>query len=170
MHILFRILFSLLVWTWSLASVAQNNSSSATTNSQTVANQFHCPANDKLVKDPDKMTWNAPGGWKSFNESFVNEVGNFLGAQWRGTNVGQITCVYQGKIKTNFPVLLYFQTLTHIPTGGKWGKNLGGYRNCISNEQKDCPFQIRVKPSDTDILEEAKQLKKNNPSEQIPDY
>ena len=125
---------------------------------------FFCPTIKDLKKstDPNKLTWSAPNGWKSFEASFVNKIGTFLGAQWVGANVGQMTCIYHGVVKTSFPVLLIYKTLTLAPKGDKWSKDLGGYQNCKSSQQKDCPFQIRLRPKQNDIYEEVEKLKFKN--------
>ncbi len=131
--------------------------SKATT--QTVKNLFYCPPIKAIKKNPQKMTWSAPNGWKSYESSFINKIHTFRGAQWKGVNVGQITCVYAGMKKNTFPVLLVFHTLTLEPHSGKWSKNLGSYRNCISNKQKDCSFKMRLRPKKQDLYKEAEKLK-----------
>ncbi len=133
-------------------------------------NLFYCPLLSTLQKDTEKRTWSAPGGWQSYDLSFVDKVDKFSGAQWRGTNVGQIFCVYRGDIPTMFPILLAYGTLALEPSGQKWGENLGGYRNCESSVREDCPFQIRLEPEQGDIYEEAEKLRKLNPSQRSLGY
>lgn len=130
---------------------------------KTVQNLFYCPAIGALKKDPESETWSADGGWKSYDLSFVDKITEFSGAQWRGTNVGQIFCVYRGKVKTDFPILLAYNTLAYAPKNGRWSANLGGYQNCETADQKECPFSIRLKREEIDIYEQAAQLKTTQP-------
>lgn len=136
----------------------------------TVKNEFFCPAINALVKDPDTMTWSTAKGWKSFDMSFVDKITRFSGAQWRGTNVGQIFCVYRGESETSFPILLAYSTLTYEPQGGKWSANLGGYQNCESPNQQDCPFSIRVKSEDIDLYQQAAKLKQPTSKSTTPGF
>lgn|SRR3989344_3750473 len=132
---------------------------------------FHCPPVSCLVKDSTNLTWSAPGGFKSYQKSFVQNVSVFLGVQWEGIRVGQIICTYQGVEKVTFPLAVVYNQLTfepevasnasNIPT---WSKNLGGYRNCKSSSINDCPFRVMVKQSTQDVYQEAAQLKPSTPS------
>ena len=137
---------------------------------QTVANLFYCPPVSALTKDPEARTWSAGPSWKSYELSFVDKITLFSGAQWRGTNVGQIFCVYRGESETSFPVLLAYKTLAFEPNGGKWGANLGGYYNCETPTQEDCPFSIRVQSEKVDIYQQAEQLKLSAPSQSRPGF
>lgn len=118
-----------------------------------------CPPISALKKDPVKQTWSAPGGFKSYDLSFVTSITDFLGAQWRGATVGQLTCVYKGLPKNSFNVLLAYHTLGYEPSGGRWGANLGGYRNCISRKQKHCLFNVAVKSKTGNIYQDIENLK-----------
>src|SRR3990167_2770190 len=82
-----------------------------------------CPPIQALTKN-QKMEWSAKGGWKSYGTSFVEKIASFSGAQWNGVNLGQIICVYNGKEKTDFPVLLVYHTLAIEPQENGWSKNL----------------------------------------------
>lgn len=143
------------------SSQTDTNNSTATT-SQKPKNLFFCPPIKSIKKDPVKLTWSAPGGWKSYEISFDNKIIEFYGAQWNGENVGQITCLYKGDVPSAFPILLVFDTLTYQPSGGQWSKDLGGYQNCVSRKRSDCPFKIRLKPPKEDVYKEAEQLKSNS--------
>ncbi len=143
-----------------ISTLAKGETISAPTRQTMVANLFYCPAISALKKDPESMTWSASGGWKSFDLSFVDKITRFSGAQWRGTNVGQIFCVYRGPSDTSFPILLAFNTLTLEPKGGKWSDNLGGYQNCETSLREECPFQMRIKEEQEDLYEQAEKLKK----------
>jgi hypothetical protein len=136
----------------------------------TVQNLFHCPSISALKKDPETRTWFANAGWKSYDLSFVDKVTRFSGAQWRGTNVGQIFCVYRGESETDFPILLAYKILTYMPAGGEWSPNLGGYKNCETPLQENCPFSIRVQASTVDMYEQAEQLKKSAPQQSRPGF
>lgn len=133
-------------------------------------NIVFCPPISTLRKNPIKMNWTAPGGWKSYDISFIEKVSKFLGAQWNGVNIGQITCVYSAAKKHVFPIKLIFHTLALEPSDGKWTKNLGGYRDCFSIKQKNCAFKVRTKPKPKDIYKEAESLKSNNNSSQGSDF
>jgi hypothetical protein len=123
------------------------------------SNVHYCPATSTLQKDPMTHTWSAPDGWKSYDMSFTDKLTHFSGAQWRGTNVGQIFCVYRGEIATEFPVLLAYRVLTYEPQGGRWSVNLGGYHNCETPNQEECPFIIRLQQPTEDMYEQAGKLR-----------
>ena len=137
---------------------------SATMAATPVTKTFYCPQVGELKKDPNKMTWSADNKhFRSYDTSFSNKVDQFIGAQWVGTNVGQITCIYRAFAKSAFPVLLVFHTLTLEPNGNAWTKNLGGYKNCDTSDRKQCPFTIKLQQKSGDIYEEAERLKSNAP-------
>lgn len=119
----------------------------------------YCPPVSALTKDPLKQRWSAPGGFKSYDLSFVTSITGFLGAQWRGATIGQVTCVYKGLPKNSFNVLLAFRTLSLEPTTLAWGKNLGGYRNCLSRKRKSCPFEVRVQAPKGNLYQEIENFK-----------
>ncbi len=127
--------------------------------SQKVKNIFYCPAIQSIKKNNKTLNWYAPGGYKSYETSFASKVTSFLGAQWVGANVGQITCVYHSQQHSTFPILLVFHTLTYQPKSGRWSKNLGGYFNCKSHKQKDCPFSVRLQSKPKDLYQEIEKLK-----------
>lgn len=122
-------------------------------------NQFCCPPISTLTKSSTDNTWSATSRWVSHDISFVNTIAFFLGAQWQGANVGQVTCIYHGQDENSFPVLLTFNTLTYEPTVPKWGNNQGGYRNCVSNNTAGCPFQLRLAPANNSVEQEAESIK-----------
>lgn len=128
---------------------------------------LNCPPPSAIKKDPVKLTWSADRNtFRSYDLSFATKVHQFVGAQWNGAEVGQITCIYKTLPKTSFPLLLVFHTLTLNPEGGSWSKNLGGYKNCNALDIKKCPFKIRLKTKQENIYEEAESLKfKSYPGE-----
>ncbi len=140
------------------------------TSNGVVVKIFFCPAISSIKKNLSERTWSAPGGWKSYDMSFMTHITSFTGAQWNGATVGQITCVYQGIPKTAFPVLLVYHTLALEPSPGQWtkkiksvwGKNQGGYRNCFSKSQLNCPFKVRLKSQQDNIYQGLENLKNEN--------
>ena len=137
---------------------------------KTVQNLFFCPPIIALKKDPETRTWYATAGWKSYDLSFVDKITRFSGAQWRGTNVGQIFCVYRGEEETSFPVVLAYKILAYAPQGGQWSANLGGYANCETPSQSDCPFSIRVQTAPMDMYQQAEQLKRQTTPASRPGF
>jgi hypothetical protein len=161
---------SLMAPAWAANAGGPDTAPPAATTPPAVQNLFHCPPIAALTKDPNSRVWSAPGGWKSFDLSFVDKVTSFSGAQWRGTNVGQIFCVYRGEISTDFPIVLAYGVLTYLPQGGKWSANLGGYKNCETPNQEECPFSIRLKPDIEDIYQQAEKLKTTAPKSSRPGF
>lgn len=116
--------------------------------------KLFCPEVSKLMRK--NMYWGAPGGWKSYSQSFIEVIDHFSGAQWVGVNVGKMLCVYKGKGSFEFPVVLQNDTLTPTPEGGKWISQKGGYINCLSSDILDCPFKFEE--TTTDIKKAYKEL------------
>lgn len=128
-------------------------------------NLFFCPSVMSLKKDPVAMTWATPDHqWKSYGTSFETRLTQFWGAQWSGAVVGQMTCIYHAEDKTTFPVMLIYHALTLEPHTGKWGSNLGGYKNCVARDPNDCPFQVRLRPTEQNIFEQVDDLKNTSNS------
>lgn len=122
-----------------------------------------CPAPNTLTKDPKTMLWSAPGGWKSYQSSFANKMGKFMGAQWDGVEVGQVVCLYQPADPYAFVVQLFYNKIVFEPTNPPWSKNLKGYRNCASHNLNDCAFMIRLKPKgNKNIYQQLDNYKKDN--------
>jgi hypothetical protein len=120
---------------------------------------------------------------KSYDLSFATSLTRFVGAQWVGANVGQITCVYhsqqeftmkgQATIQKTLPVLLVFHTLAFQPTNKNWKRASRGVYNCVpgKNGRSDCPFKINIKPKTGDVYQEAESLKTTAPQPlQPPSY
>jgi hypothetical protein len=145
-----------------------------------------CPPIDKITKDPTEGNWKAQmpeGTWKSYSLSFATSLTRFVGAQWVGADVGQITCVYhseqefmmqgQQTIQRTLPVLLVFHTLAFQPSGANWAHASKGVYNCSAGNkgQADCPFKVNMPPTTGDIYEEAAALKEKAPDPlQPPSY
>ncbi|HVV69863.1 MAG TPA: T4SS-associated protein EirA [Gammaproteobacteria bacterium] len=98
-----------------------------------------CPPIEALTRNLDN-TWSAPGGWKSHSPSFLNSVTQFVGAQWIGVNLGEVICIYTKSGKNRFPINLQRPNLVVSPVGGGWTADKGGYKDCISNDPKQCRF------------------------------
>ncbi|MFT3741299.1 MAG: T4SS-associated protein EirA [Gammaproteobacteria bacterium] len=111
-----------------------------------------CPPLEALTKNRDN-TWSAPGGWKSNSPSFINTLDQFIGAQWTGIVVGKINCQYTRKGKNLFPVVLQRPNLTLSPDGGRWTQDLGGYKNCESNDVRQCRFYLPQPPKQVNPYE-----------------
>lgn len=104
---------------------------------------LYCPQPSELIKNG--LYWGtATGGWKSYSESFDATISSFVGAQWVGINVGKMVCIYKGNLSMSFPVTVQNDTLSLSPTGGLWGNDLGGYKNCHSSNILDCPFVVKT--------------------------
>ena len=142
-----------------------------------------CPHISDMKKSHRKGNWTAEtkqGLWKSYGLSFATRITQFIGAQWVGANVGQVTCIYKSEqeftmqgnaeIQPTIPVLLVFHTLVFQPTEGKWKYVKNGVYNCISTSKADCPFKMNVKPKMGDIYDEAESLKSKSNSLQEPSY
>lgn len=118
----------------------------------------YCPPFSALKKSED-FKWTADNNsFRSYDISLSTSVDQFVGAQWKGANVGQIICIYKSSEMT-FPILLAYHTITLSPINGKWSKNLGGYKNCDNSNPKKCPFIIRLKPKKKNVYQELKSFK-----------
>ena len=106
------------------------------------------------------LIWRGPDDWKSYDESFVIKIDHFVGAQWAGVNVGKIICVYKGARHGVFPVTIERQLLVPAPSGGKWGKDQGGFINCSSTLRKDCTFRVKVERPLEDLYKVLESFKK----------
>jgi hypothetical protein len=137
----------------------------AAPNMQLPSGTIACPSVQNLYKIKSTMNWKANGGWLSHQQSFTTKVSHFLGAQWRGANVGNIYCLYQGSNNLTFMIHLQYNKLAFLPSGGKWGKNTHGYQNCISHQQSDCYFKPMIKQSTKNIYDIADHLKSGSPQE-----
>lgn len=101
-----------------------------------------CPLVESLKLDPKEMKWSTQDGWKSANPSFVRSVRQFVGAQWTGVNVGDVICLYIQGGRSDFPVTLHKPLVVLSPSGGAWGADQGGHKNCHSTDVNQCAFEI----------------------------
>ncbi len=111
-----------------------------------------CPQPADLIApnfDTKQFIWQANGGWKS-EVSFAETIDKFVGAQWIGTNVGSVTCIYKDKSEGTFPLGMQNGKIVYMPTGGKWQKpslQKGDIIetstvkiNCVASQVEWCPF------------------------------
>lgn len=103
-----------------------------------------------------KMIWSAPGGWRS-QLSLLKDVDHFKGAQWIGTNVGRVICVYESADQDEFPLTLQNGHYMEKPSGNNWHvrKHVAPDSeinttviNCTSNNPANCPFSEQEVNSD----------------------
>src|SRR3990167_3136369 len=159
------IIFILII---AVAAIVWHRASYATT----VVPILFCPHMNQLEKNPVKGNWTAQtkeGLWKSYGLSFATRPTQFVGAQWDGENVGQMTCIYrseqelmvngQNTIQHTLSILMVYHALTFQPTTGKWKHVKRGIYNCYSTNRSDCPFKINIKPPSENIYKEAESLK-----------
>lgn len=116
----------------------------------------YCPSPNTLTKKG--LMWYAPGGWRSYSASFINEIHGFSGAQWVGVKLGKIICIYGGVGQTAFPVSIERDNLVNSPRQNLfWGPDQGGYRNCQGERIQDCPYEMkRVTNKKQDVYEGIK--------------
>lgn len=114
-----------------------------------------CPPISMLSRNG--MYWGAPGGWTTYNPSFITKITHFVAAQWQGVNLGSVMCVYTGDQGESFPVVLQQMTnaaLAPQPFGASWyAINSPGIRNCMSRGGEpltvlDCAFITVSEPSE----------------------
>lgn len=143
---------------------AQAQQSLITENGQQYSvQQIICPKPEELVKNG--LFWGTPtGGWKSYGESFDTSITGFQGAQWVGVNVGKMICIYKGNLAMAFPITVQNDTLTQSPSGGSWGNDLGGYRNCHSNNMADCPFTVKTQVQNMQEIYDSLDFFKGKPN------
>jgi len=118
---------------------------------------MYCPTLKKIVKQG--LFWGAAEGWRSYSQSFVDEIDTFLGAKWTGVNVGKMACIYKGKKAYTFLVILQNDKLVPVPTGGKWGPLTDGNVNCHSGNPFECGFKYEEKKTDIKRVYEELEFK-----------
>jgi len=112
-----------------------------------------CPEAISLIKE--ELIWKAPGGWRSYSQSFVREIKGFVGAQWVGVEVGKMLCIYTGIEKVTFPVVLQNDQLVPQPKSNSWGTLKVGYVNCKSGVLEDCHFTYKKEETNMENIYEA---------------
>ena len=120
-------------------------------NAETVS--VTCPKPSLLIKS-DEHKWYYQKFWRSYNTSFASKLDIFKGAQWSGSDVGSIICIYSDSANNatttnkdiSFPVEIHFSGLVKIPTGENWvSQPKKTYKNCLQNDVKKCGFIVYVK-------------------------
>ncbi|MEC8063779.1 MAG: T4SS-associated protein EirA [Pseudomonadota bacterium] len=126
-----------------------------------------CPQISELFLDKDNF-WQSKDDWKANEPSFSDKLTKFVGVQWKGVNIGRITCIYKGPSAREFPVSLYKNIIINNPSNltdntrtymsdaekEKIYKPNGddrGVMNCFSanNTICDCPFVLYEKPRES---------------------
>ncbi|MBN2689689.1 MAG: T4SS-associated protein EirA [Gammaproteobacteria bacterium] len=142
---LVKLLFFLIVSFASFAVLAENNTQSV---------KIFCPSASSLERHA--LAWRVGDKWISGDNSFVQTIARFIGAQWVGVNVGQIICIYQGSQQQMFPVALrpVHAVLISKPTGSNWHTTHFGYMQCASGQVEDCPFYQQIEKKNTDLYKD----------------
>lgn len=127
------------------------------TRAEQIARRTHyCPEVSSMSRHG--TTWSAPGGWKSYQVSFISNVTRYLGAQWSGTNVGRTVCLYSGDNVNDFPVQLVFPALSTLPDLPIWERSSdGNSSNCMSKHSRvcDCPIKAFKEAASVDSAKAA---------------
>jgi len=74
-----------------------------------------CPDISTLKYNKSNNQWTADVGWKSPTGSFTTNITRFLGAQWKGVQMGHLICLYQGPNVNEFPVGLHKNIIVQNP-------------------------------------------------------
>lgn len=133
---------------------------------------MHCPEMNAL-----RLTnghWVAGANWKSTEQSFVDKLTIFVGAQWnsQGSNIGQVICIYSVQNAQQLPTMLYLNTMAQRPLSGAWAppaslKNTKDpyILNCNGNNlsPESCDFSVKVAvESKLPLYQQALDLKKSD--------
>lgn len=140
-----------------------------------LANQpgaLYCPEASSIKLNSATGTWSVDQ-WTSQPNSLSKKITKFIGAQWKGVNIGRINCIYTGDKKDEFPVSLSKNILINNPSSitdntktYKEGvnpskiyikdKNDKGIYNCIPQQESECecPFYLyeKEKEDPTEII------------------
>ena len=74
-----------------------------------------CPKISDLKYNSNNSTWTTDDDWKSTANSFTTEITTFIGAQWKGVQMGHLLCIYQGPRKNEFPVSMHKNIIVQSP-------------------------------------------------------
>ena len=74
-----------------------------------------CPDPSTLKINTKTNQWTTDSGWKSDGGSFTKSISKFLGAQWKGVDLGQILCLYMGPDTSDFPVGIHKNLIVRTP-------------------------------------------------------
>lgn len=119
-----------------------------------------CPPLNAIFQNSQRYWGTADSHFRNFDISVSNKLDAFLGAQWQGTNIGRITCVYKPHPPEVFLITLLYNDLAYLPTGKNWKLvQKRGVYNCTSRNVTDCPFAIRAKTPKSNIYKDALELR-----------
>lgn len=130
-----------------------------------------CPQVSALKRNEKTNEWSTDNGWKSTASSFTTSVTKFLGAQWKGVQMGYMLCLYQGPNTNEFPIGMHknvvvespLQLLDHLDPKGADFKNpwivkekkVQTTLDCYAKNDNpcDCPYIVfRVKQQSVDEI------------------
>ena len=74
-----------------------------------------CPKVSELKYNTQKSEWTTDTDWKSTTSSFSKQAVTFLGAQWKGVQMGHLLCLYQGPSKDEFPISMAKNIIVQSP-------------------------------------------------------
>ena len=120
-----------------------------------------CPQPAALTKNLQTNRWSAlNGNWKGTTTSLASQIKGFVGAEWQGINLGQIFCIYKGVPAQTFAIAITYHTLAVTPQKGRWtGNKHHNLYKCISNQIKECLFQVRMKPKALSLDQQLAQIR-----------
>ena len=141
-----------------------------------------CPQVSDLKRNAKTNEWSTDSGWKSTASSFTTSVTKFLGAQWKGVQMGYMLCLYQGPNTNEFPIGMHknvvvespLQLLDHLDPKGADFKNpwivkekkVQTTLDCYAKNDNpcDCPYIVfRTKQQSVDEIVESIEQPKQFP-------
>ena len=146
---------SIFIFVYLLMSISYaDNAQSQSVNTQ----QFvYCPKVESLVRDDVSGKWSAPGGWFSMKYSFAKQVNEYLGASYRGNDIGRIACYYISNETGDERITLKNTKLTQLPSLDVW-KNSEQDKKikvCNADTNVSCPFIVFQESQQIESLEDA---------------
>ncbi|HJN38388.1 MAG TPA: T4SS-associated protein EirA [Gammaproteobacteria bacterium] len=136
---------------------------------QKAQNFYYCPAPSELYQIKDK--WLSPGDWFSYEQSFAKNIDRFIGATWKGVNIGNVICLYKARNAT-FPVQLTNKQSVFQPIKANWPlyPNKDGSFQCLAINNNPCDCGFSQHHSDETTPEEALTLFMKIPKMNPPPY
>ena len=74
-----------------------------------------CPKVSDLKYNTKTSEWSTDDDWKSTTSSFTKKITIFLGAQWKGVQMGHLLCLYKGPNANEFPVSMHKNIIVQSP-------------------------------------------------------
>ena len=74
-----------------------------------------CPKVSELKYNAKTSEWSTDDDWKSTTSSFTKKITIFLGAQWKGVQMGHLLCLYKGPNANEFPVSMHKNIIVQSP-------------------------------------------------------